>query len=204
MVGRKSLKMSKTTWQIGIDEAGRGPLAGPLSVGVVMASGEALLDLNLTTDSKGLSASKREEWYQKILAQKEKGNLFFACSLITNQQIDQLGLTASWQLGIKEALVGLPLKTTDQIFLDGGLKAPANYLNQQTIIGGDKKVRVISLASIVAKVTRDRELVKLAKKYPQYGFEIHKGYATLDHYLALLQYGPCPVHRQSFLNFLTP
>lgn len=202
MMGRNSLKMPKTIWQIGIDEAGRGPLAGPLSLGLVMANQTALLELKLTTDSKGLSASRREDWYQKIVDQKEKGNLFFACVLITNQQIDNLGLTASWQLGIKEGLSKLPFKMTDQIFLDGGLKAPENYINQQTIIGGDKKVRVISLASIVAKVTRDKEMFKLAKKYPQYGFEVHKGYATLDHYLALLQYGPCPIHRQSFLSFL--
>ncbi len=205
MMRRNSLKMSKTTWQIGIDEAGRGPLAGPLALGVVLANDETLAHLNLNTDSKGLSAKKRAEWYEKIMAEEKLGNLFYVCILISNLQIDKLGLTACLKQAISEALKKLPFAGKNyEIFLDGGLRAGSEYKNQQTIIGGDKKVRVISLASIVAKVTRDKHMIRLAKKYPRYGFEIHKGYATADHYLALLQYGSCSIHRQRFLGFLTP
>jgi ribonuclease HII len=88
-----------------------------------------------------------------------------------------------------------------RILLDGGLRAPKLYLNQTTIIRGDESEPAIALASIAAKIRRDRHLVRLAQRYPDYGFEIHKGYGTARHYAALAQHGPCPIHRRSFLPF---
>jgi ribonuclease HII len=187
---------------IGIDEAGRGPLAGPVAVGAV-----CFLNVNCSKifkgvkESKQLSEAKRELWYAKIVDQQAKGNIVFAVSLQRAQLIDSRGLSFVIRKAIDECLINLTQNPTEvRVLLDGGLKAPIMYLHQQTIIKGDCKEQSIALASIVAKVTRDRLMVKFAKKYPQYSFEIHKGYGTKMHREAINKFGPTLIHRKSFLR----
>lgn len=189
---------------IGVDEAGRGPLAGPVIVAAVMASHQALKNLPLDRDSKKLSASSREEWYKKIEIAEKVGDLFFSFTLVSEKIIDKIGIVGAISRALETSLSKLPINPDHhKIFLDGSLRAPIHYKKQKTIIGGDARVPVIGLASVVAKVTRDERMKKLSKKYPEYGFADHKGYATIDHYLALLEHGPCPIHRQSYLSFLS-
>ena len=188
---------------IGIDEAGRGPLAGPVAVGLVMAEAKFFSHLPLERDSKALSLKAREDWYDKIKDEANKGNIFYTCIFINNKFIDQRGIISSLTLGIKRGLIKISAKPNEvEILLDGNLEAPLQFKKQKTIIGGDTKIRAIALASVVAKVSRDQKMCRLAKKYPRYGFERHKGYATEEHYLTLLQYGLCPIHRQTFCRFL--
>lgn len=187
---------------IGIDEAGRGPLAGPVAVGAV-----CFLNTNCSRifrgvkESKQLSAPVREMWYAKIIEEKAKGNIDFVVSLRSAQLIDSKGLSFVIRRAIDECLLKLgqdPESTT--ILLDGGLKAPIEYKRQKTIIKGDTKEQTIALGSIVAKVTRDRLMVKLSKKYPEYSFEIHKGYGTKKHREAIKKHGAIFIHRKSFLK----
>lgn len=194
--------LSNKKYIIGIDEAGRGPLAGPVTVGLVMAEAKFFSRLPLERDSKALSSKGRQDWYDKIDDEASKGNIFYTCIFINNKLIDQKGIVPSLALGIKRGLIKILAKPNEvEILLDGNLRAPEQF-KQKTIIGGDTKIRAIALASVVAKVERDQKMCRLAKKYPNYGFERHKGYATEEHYLALLQYGLCPIHRQTFCRFL--
>lgn len=190
---------------IGIDEAGRGPLAGPVAVGAVKVN--KLDKFNKLVrgirDSKKLSESARERWYARALEARKRGELDFHVALISERVIDQRGISHAIRLGIERCLEKLGAVSADQIFLDGSLRAPARFRKQQTVIKGDEKIAVISLASICAKVTRDRKMVNLAKKFPKYGFEVHKGYGTKAHYVALQKYGPAEAHRRSFLKSLT-
>ncbi len=212
----------KPKYIIGIDEVGRGPLAGPVAVGAVLIYAEHYRRVSrifpVIKDSKKLSAKKREEWLVKIREAEQNGLLKTAVSFVSVSVIDKNGIVSS----IQEALInslrsiqGLPLanystqKTIqglplDEIIvlLDGGLRAPAQYENQETIIKGDEKELVIALASIVAKVTRDARMIKLGKKFPEYGFEQHKGYGTLAHYVAIKKHGITSHHRRSFLKKL--
>jgi ribonuclease HII len=154
-------------------------------------------------DSKKLSAEKREYWLSVMEREKKLGTIDFAVSLVSAQYIDTYGIVKAIQKGIRSNLKKLSIEPEYQILLDGGLRAPNEFLNQKTIIKGDEKFRVISLASIVAKVHRDRKMVLCGKKYPKYGFEIHKGYGTLLHRNAIYKYGVSAVHRKSFLkNFV--
>lgn len=189
---------------VGIDEAGRGPLAGPVSVGLVRIP----VGFNKTffkgiRDSKQLTAEERELWYQLALEGKKKGELDFAVSLVSEKVIDKHGISYALRLGIRRCLEKLGVASDSQIFLDGALKAPGEFKHQLTVIRGDEKIPVISLASIVAKVTRDRRMVRLAKKFPEFDFEINKGYGTRVHLSALRKYGRTVIHRQSFLKNLT-
>jgi len=122
---------------------------------------------------------------------------------VSERLIDRNGMGWALRTAVARVLakLSLPLNETS-ILLDGGLKAPANYINQKTIIRGDEKEWLIALASIIAKVKRDRFLVRLARKYPEYGFERHKGYGTKAHYEAIKRYGLCQIHRKSFLTKL--
>lgn len=193
----------KEKWIIGIDEAGRGPLAGPLLVGAVSASESFVTSLNLTRDSKGLSPKKREEWYWKIVEAEKSGKLKFSFCSVPPQIIDKEGLTLSIEGAVGEVVNDLASQQKiEKILLDGGLKAPVNFLQQESIIKGDEKVPIIGLASVVAKVIRDQQMLDLAVRYPHYGLENHKGYATEEHYLALLTYGRSEIHRKSFTRFL--
>lgn len=186
---------------VGIDEAGRGPLAGPMAVGIVMIKKNHTLPLTRIRDSKKLSPEAREEWFRKILLWKKEEKLSFCVMFVSAKDIDNKGLSwglaSSIEKGLRKLSVS-PLKS--EVFLDGGLKAPKKFLFQKTIIKGDEKIPVISLASIAAKVLRDRKMVAFSKKYPKYGFEIHKGYGTLAHRRAIKKFGPAVIHRKSFLT----
>lgn len=189
---------------VGIDEAGRGPLAGPVAVGAVAIS----LDFNRKffnsiRDSKQLSSGDRELWFKLALEAKKEGVLNFAVSLVSEKVIDRKGISYAIRLGIKRCLTALAIPEDSQVFLDGGIKAPEKFSHQLTVIKGDEKIPVISLASIVAKVTRDKKMIKLAKKFPKFDFHIHKGYGTSLHRHAIRKYGPTEIHRQSFLTRLT-
>ncbi|MBI2065628.1 MAG: ribonuclease HII [Candidatus Zambryskibacteria bacterium] len=190
---------------VGVDEAGRGPLAGPVAIGAVK------IPLNFNRnffksikDSKKLSSVDRELWFQLALEARRKGALDFAVSLVSERVIDRRGISRAIRLGIKRCLDKLQITDKrSQIFLDGSLKAPEEFNHQLTVIKGDEKIPVISLASIMAKVTRDRKMVGLSKRFPEFNFHIHKGYGTLMHRLAIKKYGSTVIHRQSFLKHLT-
>ncbi len=186
---------------VGIDEAGRGPLAGPVAVGVVWISPRAKLSYIGLTDSKKLSEKKREEWFRKMKEWQKEGKIRCAVTLVSHGVIDTKGIVYAVKLGIKKGLQKIDADPKRvEVLLDGALSAPVEFTKQQTIIKGDEKIPAISLASIAAKVTRDKKMKSLSKKYPQYGFEIHKGYGTLAHRNALAQYGVSKIHRISFIK----
>lgn len=189
---------------VGIDEAGRGPLAGPVSVGAVLVP----IDFNKNffkgiKDSKKLTLEERELWLKLALEAKKKDMLDFAVSLVSEKVIDKKGITFAIRLGVKRCLEKLNADEDAQIFLDGSLKAPERFIHQDTIIKGDEKIPVISLASVVAKVVRDRRMIRLSKKFPEFKFHLHKGYGTAFHREALKKYGLTEIHRRTFLTRLT-
>ena len=175
----------------GIDEAGRGPLAGP----VVAAA--AILPPNFKhrtlTDSKQLSEQQREEIYAELTATAE---FYWAVGISDVEVIDQYNiLRATWR-AMQLALDGLYIHP-DHVLVDG-LRVPLIDVEQTAIVKGDAKSFSIAAASVIAKVTRDRMMLKVHEQYPQYNFARHKGYGTPEHLAALGQYGPSPVHRRSF------
>ncbi len=189
---------------VGIDEAGRGPLAGPVSVGVVIVHEKYISEISKLKnlhDSKKLSPQKRDFWFEKINELKKEGKIDFAVSFVEAKVIDKSGISFSIKMGIKRGLkkVSANPKYTE-ILLDGGLYAPRHFKNQKTVIKGDEKIPVISLASIVAKVKRDRRMDSMAVRYPEYGFDVHKGYGTKEHYKALKKRGLSDIHRRSFVH----
>lgn len=190
---------------VGIDEVGRGPLAGPIAFCACrVPHGFDYGHLEGIKDSKKLSPQKREQWFQKLSELKATGNMDFAYVEIPADKIDGMGLPWAIERAIHECLAALhaanPLDPeATQIFLDGSLKAPKKFVMQETIIKGDEKVPIISAASIFAKVMRDRHMEEQGRAYPQYGFETHKGYGTAAHMLAIRKHGPTPIHRRSFL-----
>ncbi len=203
---------------IGIDEVGRGPLAGPVAVGVVKLNSVYVRDTNLLIrslkskvewtrnfkDSKKLSAKAREAWVVKIDEAVAEGWLEYVVAFVSPGVIDKKGLSYAIRTALEKALDGLGNETSKlgetMVLLDGGLRAPAQYINQKTIIKGDEKELSIALASIVAKVFRDKKMVALSKKFPKYGFEKHKGYGTRAHYEAIKKHGITKHHRKSFLK----
>ena len=192
----------KKTVIVGIDEAGRGPLAGPVSVGVFVISSAAVLrKFNGVKDSKQLSEKQREEWLGKI---KDAQDVAYAVSFSSAKIIDKRGITYAVRSAINRALKRLErdgfIDVGVQIKLDGLLHAHPRFKNQKTIINGDATEPIIALASICAKVHRDRRMKNLAKIYPQYSFEIHKGYGTAAHYKAIKKYGISDAHRKSYLK----
>ena len=187
---------------LGVDEAGRGPLAGPVAVGVVCVkeSFDILATFPGLNDSKKLSEKKREVLFALLQEEMKKGTVAAVVHLASAQKIDTGGIAPA----IRGALAAgvqklLPEPATGKVFLDGSLKAPQEY-EQETVIGGDGSVPAIMLASIAAKVTRDRYMKKKAQEFPQYEFELHKGYGTKRHYELIKRYGPCALHRQTFLH----
>ncbi len=188
---------------IGIDEVGRGPIAGAVAVGSVCILGEYCRKVKkmfpVIKDSKKLSHKQRLEWLKRIDEAKEKGFLTYAISFVSSSVIDKLGIVFAINKAISGTLKSLRPRENTKFLLDGGLYLPKCYCNQQTIIKGDEKKIAIALASIVAKVARDLRMIKLAKKFPNYGFEKHKGYGTKAHYEALKKYGVTPHHRKTFL-----
>jgi ribonuclease HII len=187
---------------VGIDEVGRGPLAGPVAVCAFLWYGERFpKELKGIKDSKKISEKKRNEWYEKILKFKKERKCGFKVSYKSAKYIDKWGISRAIKECLKSALTPLPLNPKKvTVLLDGGLKAPKEYLNQETIIKGDTKEFVISAGAIVAKVSRDKLMNKLSKKFPKYEFEKHKGYGTLKHRKALSDFGVCEEHRKSFIH----
>lgn len=196
------------TWIIGIDEAGRGPVAGPLCVGLVMMRRKNVDDLyeSLPTvrDSKRLSPGKREDIIKQARGFEISGHLFARTVLTDAATIDEEGISPCIYHaiceGIEELLdfAGVNPKTV-YVYLDGALHAPRLY-RQQTVIKGDDKIFAIALASIYAKVTRDQVMEQYDIRYPAYGFYNHKGYGTVEHMKNIREYGLCPIHRKSFLK----
>lgn len=187
---------------VGIDEVGRGPIAGPVAVGVfVFLNSDAKKLFNGVKESKQLTEEKREEWFEKILKAQESGSVDFHVSFKSEKIIDKKGLSFAIKKCLETSLNNLKIDPKEcSVLLDGGLKAPIEYLNQKTIIKGDAKEQVIALASICAKVLRDRMMRQMGKRYPGYGFEVHKGYGTKGHYIAIRRLGIMGLHRRSFLQ----
>lgn len=180
----------------GIDEVGRGPLAGPVVAAcVVMPSGFAIKDKKLlgVKDSKKLSEKKREELFDIIM----EAFPAIGIGLCDHNTIDRINILEATFLAMKKSLGDLKEKP-DCILVDGKFKIPNLSLAQKTIIKGDSLVFLIAAASIIAKVTRDRMMKEADEKYPQYGFAQHKGYGTKFHMEALKVYGACAIHRKSF------
>src|SRR3989344_2589559 len=187
---------------LGVDEAGRGPLAGPVAVGVVMVPEgfDVLKEFPGVKDSKKLSEKKREEIFEMLVAHVARGDARYAVELESEKIIDKEGIATAVRRAVTRGVNALaPDAALVRVQLDGALKAPPEY-SQETIIDGDELVSLISLASIAAKVTRDRLMIEFAEDYPVYGFEKHKGYGTKAHYAALALHGPCVLHRSSYLH----
>jgi ribonuclease HII len=185
---------------IGIDEVGRGPLAGPVAIGAFKMSAD--FDgkyFGKIKDSKKLTPEKREVIAEKLQKlKKDKIVDFFVC-FQSAKQIDKIGLSKAIKNCIESGFKKLKVKPEEcLVLLDGGLKAPKKYKNQKTIIKGDEKERAIAFASIVAKVKRDALMCKLAKKYPEYLFEVHKGYGTKKHRELIKKHGLSAEHRKYF------
>ena len=197
MQSRKLLKPEQVAlyWDVpglmaGVDEAGRGPLAGP-----VVAAAGILDDLNPISglaDSKKLTPLRREKLYDEIRARA----LCFSIALATVEEIDSLNILQATMLAMKRAVEGLRLKP-NKVLVDGN-RLPALLMLAEAIVKGDTLVPSISAASILAKVYRDRWCADYHLEYPQYGFAGHKGYGTAAHLAALRQHGACPQHRRSF------
>lgn len=192
--------MRKKQWIAGVDEAGRGPLAGPVAVGVAVVP--IGFDWNLLPgvgDSKKVTPERRGAILRHAKILKRDGLIDFCVVLVPHTTIDRVGISRAVKQGIERCFKKLalnPLLTS--VKLDGLLHAPELFKDQETIIKGDAKERVIGLASIVAKVTRDEHMIRVAKKYPQYGFEIHKGYGTKAHCASLRKNGLSLMHRRTF------
>ncbi len=218
----KQLVQTGYNFIVGIDEAGRGPLAGPVVAcatvykqlvefyPVSQRKTKENLDLtqedkllSLIRDSKTLSEKQRESLYDFI-----QDNFFVGVGICDQGTIDRMNILQASFLAMKKSLSDLKRKNKKYqqeekkqkiiVLVDGNQKIPHLSLEQKTIIGGDKISKTIAAASIMAKVTRDRIMRSMHEKYPVYGFDMHKGYGTQKHLMALKKYGPCDIHRKSF------
>jgi len=190
---------------VGIDEAGRGPLAGPVAVGAVFvyAKKRKYVEKRLTgiRDSKKISQRKREEWVDVAKQLRQEGLIGYTVSFVGASSIDARGIEPAVRTGLKRSLLRLNLSPQNtHILLDGGLYAPNEYSFQETIIRGDESEPLISLAAILAKVRRDRYMERLSLKYPEYGFECHKGYGTAKHVESIRSHGMSVMHREGFVH----
>ena len=178
----------------GVDEAGRGPLAGPVCAAAVILPEGVIMDG--VNDSKKLSEKKRESLFDVIREQA----LSYSIAYATVDEIEEINILNATMLAMRRAIDGLDIKA-DYAMIDGN-KIPPLDIDAECIVKGDAKSMSIACASILAKVSRDRLLYKYAEEYPMYGFDKHKGYGTKVHREAILKYGPCPYHRKSFLKKL--
>lgn len=176
----------------GVDEAGRGPLAGPVCAAAVILP--PYLELPGLDDSKKLSDKRRRELFPEI---KEKA-IAYGIAFADHNEIDEINILQATYLAMERALRQLSVKP--QLALVDGNRAKDFGVPVQTVVHGDSLSASIAAASILAKVTRDDYMLQMAQAYPQYGFDIHKGYGTKAHYAALTEFGACPIHRQSFLK----
>lgn len=183
------------SYLIGIDEAGRGPLAGPVVVaGVLMRqplAGRVLVGIK---DSKKLSAKQRDEWFDFLTGHPR---IQWAVSRVSPAVIDRINIYQAAQAGVRRVYQKLAPEKDCHALLDGSLHLPP-HLSHETIIKGDELVPIISAASVIAKVMRDRAMMRLHKKYPAYRFDLHKGYSTALHRDMIREFGRCEIHRKSF------
>ena len=179
----------------GIDEAGRGPLAGPVVAGaVILPAGERILYLN---DSKQLSAAKRDELFDVIY----KKATAVSVGIVDHERIDEINILQATYEAMRYAVMNLSQKP--DILLNDAVTIPGIDIKQVPIIKGDAKSCSIAAASIIAKVTRDRIMDEMDKQYPEYGFARNKGYGSAQHIEAIRKFGPCTIHRRSFIgNFI--
>jgi ribonuclease HII len=207
---KPSLREEKKLWRkgikrvVGLDEAGRGPLAGPVvaaAVSIIANCKLEILKFKDLKDSKKLTPKKREDFY-KIITKNPQ--IKWGIGIVSEKVIDKINIKNAAELAMEKALKNLERKMkkkADFLIIDG------NHINSKNlkarsyklIVKADEKVFSCALASILAKVTRDRIMERYSKKYPEYGFEIHKGYPTKFHLKMLKKYGPCKIHRKSFL-----
>jgi len=176
----------------GVDEAGRGPLAGPVCAAAVILP--ANIDIPGLNDSKKLTDKKRRELFPII---QEKA-IAYGIAFATHDEIDEINILQATYLAMERAISQLEVKP--QLALIDGNRAKDFGLPVETVVHGDSLSASIAAASILAKVTRDEYMEQMALEYPQYGFEIHKAYGTKAHYEALRTHGPCPIHRMTFLK----
>ncbi len=178
----------------GIDEAGRGPLAGPVyAAAVILPKGHIVEGVN---DSKKISEKKRDLLFDKIIDEC----VCYSIGTASEQEIDEINILQATFLAMRRAFAGLEIKP-DIALVDGNKKSGLD-IAEQTIVKGDSKSANIAAASIIAKVSRDRYMLEMAEKYPEYQFEKHKGYGTKLHYEMLEKYGISPIHRKTFLKKL--
>ena len=177
----------------GIDEAGRGPLAGPVVVASVIMPEDSMIEG--VNDSKKISEKKREKLYDQIIEEA----ISYGISIIGQEEIDEINILNATKKGLTDSLKELKVKP-DLIIVDALSHIDTLGIPYESIIKGDAKCYSISAASILAKVTRDRIMKEWATIYPQYGFEQHKGYGTAKHISAIKEYGPCPIHRKTFIK----
>lgn len=204
----KKLLTKGYVFVIGTDEAGRGPLAGPVVAAAAIYRGanfeipeEKKKLMDFVRDSKTVSHKKREELFDFI-----HENFYIGVGMCDHKTIDEINILEASFLSMKKALSDLKTKFRHEmpnfdnniILVDGNKKIPNLSLYQEAVIGGDRISKSISAASIIAKVMRDRLMLEMHEKYPQYGFDKHKGYGTKLHMDALQQFGPCEIHRQTF------
>lgn len=178
---------------VGLDEAGRGPLAGPVVASAVFVKPNSRILLKGVNDSKKLSEKQREFLYNTLVNHKD---IEWGIGIVSEKVIDKINILEATKLAMKKAIDDLDIKS-DFLLLDGNFKIESDIL-QRSIIKGDQKVFSISAASVIAKVTRDRLMETYHKKYPQYGFDKHKGYGTKVHFASLQKFGPCKIHRKTF------
>lgn len=178
----------------GVDEAGRGPLAGPVCAAAVILPSD--VDIPGLNDSKKLTDKKRRELFPVICEKAIAYSIAFA----DHKEIDEINILQATYLAMERAIENLSVRP-DFALIDGN-RAKDFGLPLETVVGGDGRSASIAAASILAKVTRDDYMLKMAEEYPAYGFEVHKGYGTKAHYAALAESGPCPIHRMTFLKKL--
>lgn len=195
----------------GVDEAGRGPLAGPVVAAAVIFPDGVIREglpsaLAGLTDSKKLSPGKRDEFFEVLVGWRE---LHHGLGMVEAKTIDELNILRATHLAMRRAIAGLRQKP--QHVLVDGLPVPTIGYPQTAMVKGDSRSYSIAAASVIAKVTRDRLMLEYDRRYPNYGFARHKGYPTPEHLEALARFGPCPIHRRSFapvrelqLNLFTP
>lgn len=176
----------------GVDEAGRGPLAGPVCAAAVILPPD--LDIPGLNDSKKLTDKKRRELFDIITEQA----VSYGIALVGEKEIDEINILQATFRAMEQAVARMDV-TPDLVLVDGN-REPKLALPVKTVVKGDSRSASIAAASILAKVTRDRLMEELDQTYPAYGFAVHKGYGTKRHYAALAEHGPCSIHRMTFLK----
>lgn len=177
----------------GIDEAGRGPLAGPVVVGIAIMKPDSFIEG--VNDSKKLSEKKREQLYEQIISEA----IDWTVGIVDQKEIDEINILNAIKKALHMAISNLKVKP-DRILVDALEHIDTYGIPYTSIIKGDAKIYSISVASIIAKVTRDRIMQKYDEIYPEYGFSRHKGYGTAKHIQAIKEYGPCSLHRKTFIK----